>query len=533
MASLRRALGRGRLPLFASAGVAALVAGCAVQPGDEPLGTTSEATTVCASGTTVKGVDVSTYQGSVDWASVKAAGIDFAFTRISDGTGSPDGTFKTNWEGMKTAGIIRGAYQYWEPADDPTAQANLVASSLQGGGGLVAGDLPVVMDIETSGGASAATIEANMTTWLAAVKASTGKTPIIYTSEGTYPITATTFDTYDLWAANYTTGCPAMPVGWTKWVFWQNADNGSVGGISGGVDTDEYNGTLAELQAYAGGGGTTSPDSGTSGGGTYGAQYVSQSWPLASTAMPMTTCQTTPATITFKNTGTLPWDSSTHLATTQPRDRTSDFADSTWLSVNRLAGVTGTVPPGGTFEFKFDFHAPPTAGSYQEYFGLVEDGVAWFSDPGQGGPADDDIEANVTVTAGTGTCTVDPGVPDGGTSSGGTDGGAASSSGSGSGSGGTSSGGTGSSGASSSGGGGSGSGSGSSSGGLSGGDAGASAGHGGDGGSGANGDASFKSQGTGCAVAQAGGGREGTGGAGGLAALLGVALGFARRRRAH
>ncbi|HEY6463925.1 MAG TPA: GH25 family lysozyme, partial [Polyangiaceae bacterium] len=337
-ASLRRLFSRRHVALLGSV---ALATGCAMPTGDEPLGTTSEATTVCASGTTVKGVDVSTYQGSIDWASVKAAGIDFAFTRVSDGTGSPDGTFKTNWEGMKSAGIIRGAYQYWEPAEDPTAQANLVASSLQGAGGLVAGDLPVVMDIETSGGASAATIEANMQTWLAAVKASTGKTPIIYTSSGTYPISATTFDTYDLWVANYTSGCPSMPVGWSKWVFWQNADNGSIGGISGGVDTDEFNGTLAELQTYAGGGGTTSPDSGTS--GTYGAQYVSQSWPLASTAMPMTTCQTTPASITFKNTGTLPWDAKTRLATTQPRDRTSDFADSTWVAVNRASQVTGTV----------------------------------------------------------------------------------------------------------------------------------------------------------------------------------------------
>ncbi|HEY6463484.1 MAG TPA: hypothetical protein VIY73_25125, partial [Polyangiaceae bacterium] len=195
----------------------------------------------------------------------------------------------------------------------------------------------------------------------------------------------------------------------------------------------------------------------------------------------------------------------------------------------RASQVTGTVPPGGTFEFKFDFHAPPTAGTYAEYFGLVEDGVAWFSDPGQGGPADDDIEANITVTAGTGTCTVDPGVPDGGTSSGGTDGGASSS---GSSSGGTSSGGTGSSGASSSGSGGSsGSGSGGSSGGLSGGDAGGSAGHGGDGGSGANGDTSFKPQGTGCAVAPGGGGQGGTGGAGSLAALVGAALVFGARRR--
>jgi MYXO-CTERM domain-containing protein len=90
------------------------------------------------------------------------------------------------------------------------------------------------------------------------------------------------------------------------------------------------------------------------------------------------------------------------------------FADSSWVSDNRPAQVTGTVAPGDTFEFKFNLHAPPTAGTYQEYFGVVQDGVAWFSDPGQGGPPDDDLEANIEVTAGSTSCTADPGVPDGG-----------------------------------------------------------------------------------------------------------------------
>jgi lysozyme len=499
-AAARRLISLPRLPIAVAL---VLLAGCAVRAGDEPTGTTSEATTVCATGSTVKGVDVSTFQGAVNWTSAKAAGIDFAFARISDGTANPDDQFKANWQGMKAAGVIRGAYQYWEPADDPTAQANLVASSLSAAGGFEAGDLPIVMDIETSGGASASTIEANMQTWLAAVKAATGKTPIIYTSMGTYPISATTYDTYPLWVANYTSGCPSMPVGWTSWIFWQNADNGSVNGISGGVDTDEYNGTLAQLQAFAGSGGTTSPDGGT--GGIYAAQYVSQSWPLASTAMAMTTCQTTPATITFKNTGTLPWDSHTRLATTQPRDRVSDFADSTWISTNRAAAVTGTVPPGGTYDFKFDFHAPPTAGTFQEYFGLVEDGVAWFSDSGQGGPPDNDIEANITVTAGSATCTVDPGVPDGGT---GVDAGHPA------GDGGTTTGDAGTKG----GGGDAGGGGGSSSG----------AGSSGGAGQGDGGENWAPGKSGGCDVGAGGGGG---GGAGGLAGIAGVLVGLATRRR--
>ena len=182
--------------------------------------------------------------------------------------------------------------------------------------------------------------------------------------------------------------------------------------VQNGVDNgqlDADTGMVVDFGQY-GPGSPVAADGGVA--GYYAATYVSQSWPLASSTWSLTACQTVASSITLKNTGTLPWDSNTRLGTTQPRDRKSDFADSTWLSVNRAAAVTGTVPPGGTFEFKFDFHAPPTAGTYTEYFGLVQDGVAWFSDNGQGGPPDNDIEANITVT-GTGNCAIDPGVPDG------------------------------------------------------------------------------------------------------------------------
>jgi hypothetical protein len=132
----------------------------------------------------------------------------------------------------------------------------------------------------------------------------------------------------------------------------------------------------------------------------YAAGYVSQSFPLATSALQMVTGQTLSQTITLKNTGTIAWDSNTHLGTTQPRDRDSVFVDSTWLSADRPAGVTGTVAPGDSFTFKFDFHAPSEPGTYLEYFNLVEEGVAWFSDPGQGGPADNDLEAQIVVVAG-------------------------------------------------------------------------------------------------------------------------------------
>ena len=154
---------------------------------------------------------------------------------------------------MQSNGVVRGAYQYFRASVDPTAQASLVVSSLQKAGGLHAGDLPVVMDLETADGQPEATIEANVHTWLAAVEAQTGRTPIIYTSSGTYPVSTPAFAAYPLWVANYGASCPSMPTGWSQWQFWQNSSTGSVNGIgTGNVDLDEFNGTLADLTAFAG-----------------------------------------------------------------------------------------------------------------------------------------------------------------------------------------------------------------------------------------------------------------------------------------
>jgi hypothetical protein len=131
----------------------------------------------------------------------------------------------------------------------------------------------------------------------------------------------------------------------------------------------------------------------------YAAAYVSQSFPLASTALTMFAGQTIPSYIEMTNTGTVTWDSSTHLGTSNPRDRVSVFADSTWLATNRPSGVSGTVPTGSSYKFTFDLHAPATTGTYLEYFNLVQEGVAWFSDPGEGGPSDTDLEANIVGVA--------------------------------------------------------------------------------------------------------------------------------------
>src|SRR5262249_40868683 len=114
--------------------------------------------------------------------------------------------------------------------------------------------------------------------------------------------------------------------------------------------------------------------------------------------------QSVAAKIVLKNMGTKTWDGSTRLGTTMQRDRASIFAGSDWLSPNRAAAIDGTVAPHADGTFAFAFHGPTGAacvpGTYHELFGVVQDGVAWFSDNGQGGPPDNQIEALIDLVPG-------------------------------------------------------------------------------------------------------------------------------------
>ncbi|MDP9000035.1 MAG: hypothetical protein M3O46_07990, partial [Myxococcota bacterium] len=87
----------------------------------------------------------------------------------------------------------------------------------------------------------------------------TGRDPIIYTSAGLYQVMTSAFARYSLWVANWTTGCPTMPMGWSTWKFWQYSDMGSVVGIAVPVDLDEFDGTLSTLTSFA----TTGADAGS------------------------------------------------------------------------------------------------------------------------------------------------------------------------------------------------------------------------------------------------------------------------------
>jgi lysozyme len=200
------------------------------------------------------GVDVSSYQGTIDWSQVAASNYTFAFARVSDGTSSLDPTFLTNYAGIKAAGMAAGAYQFFEPSQDPVAQADELLAAI---GPLAPGDLAPMLDVEVTGGQSEAAIIQNIDIWVNTVEAGLGVAPIIYTTPGFWDseVDSNAFSADPLWVANWGVALPTIPFGWTPdrltgWTFWQHSDDGFVSGISGSVDLDYFNGSSTALEDF-------------------------------------------------------------------------------------------------------------------------------------------------------------------------------------------------------------------------------------------------------------------------------------------
>ena len=196
----------------------------------------------------LEGIDISTYQGDVDWATVANQGILYAFAKATEGASSTDPSFTRNWTSMKTFGIVRGAYHFFRPGKDPIVQAN---NFLQLVKTLEASDLPAVLDLEVLDGLDAITVINSALKWVTTVETATGRKPIVYT----YPAfwedklgNPTQFANYPLWIANFGTRTPFVPSAWRNWAFHQYSESGQLQGIQGNVDLNQFNGTLDDLQ---------------------------------------------------------------------------------------------------------------------------------------------------------------------------------------------------------------------------------------------------------------------------------------------
>ncbi|TQS01387.1 GH25 family lysozyme [Paenibacillus ottowii] len=199
-----------------------------------------------------RGIDVSRYQGNIDWKAVKADGISFAFIKASQGQRYVDPTFTTNAKGARAAGVLLGAYHFVDATsvEAAKAEARHFAEVLEQVGGGKSLDLPPVMDYENNpGNLSKTLISAVALAFLLELERLTGRKPIIYTGNAFAANFNASLSGYPLWIARYSeTRVPSDTVTWKRWDIWQYSDSGKVAGIKGNVDMNEYDGTADELR---------------------------------------------------------------------------------------------------------------------------------------------------------------------------------------------------------------------------------------------------------------------------------------------
>ena len=206
--------------------------------------------------TTVSGLDVFHGDGPVDWTSVAAAGIEFAYVKASEGVAVTDSRFAQNWKAMKEAGVMRGAYHFFHPASSPEDQAGHFLAVMSD---FSEGDLPPALDLEETSqahdewpGIPSDQRIGLVLRWLKKVEDATGMRTVIYTRKGWVKDNlpgAEALKDHPLWVADFQSpDTPRIPAQWAAWTFWQFTETGTVPGVGSKVDLDRFNGASTDLK---------------------------------------------------------------------------------------------------------------------------------------------------------------------------------------------------------------------------------------------------------------------------------------------
>jgi lysozyme len=228
------------------------------------------------------GIDVSRFQGRIDWPTVNASDLSFAFAQASRGSGSDctvkpnrcgyDERYLANYTGAKAEGIRVGPYHRAFVGGDGAAGVKADARAeaktfLYVVGDLQPGDLRPALDMEEPfGDLSPVELRIWARTWLKRVQRSLGVRPIIYTNTTSWSAlgSPTSFARagHPLWVANWDVSAPSVPAqNWAgrSWRLWQHSSSGSIEGISGRVDLDWLRGGWRGVTVRGGAGGGVTP----------------------------------------------------------------------------------------------------------------------------------------------------------------------------------------------------------------------------------------------------------------------------------
>lgn len=193
----------------------------------------------------IRGIDVSKYQGHIDWHQVKSSGVKFAYIKATQGSDRVDDRFHQNWHGANLVGLRRGAYHFVNWCDGPGEIRNYINT--------VPRDphaLPPVLDVETTPRSRTCKrvlhpehIIPEIHQMLRELESHFGRRPIIYTGPRFYRMVIAPggFDSYPLWVASYSRH-PREHYGDRRWTIWQHSERGRIPGIRHRVDLNKWHG---------------------------------------------------------------------------------------------------------------------------------------------------------------------------------------------------------------------------------------------------------------------------------------------------
>lgn len=204
----------------------------------------------------VLGVDVSHWQGRMDWAKTASAGAHYAFIKATEGLTFTDPRLDENVKGSIAAGLFASLYHFYRPQYDPERQASVFAGMFNYYINILPETAQPIIDLEVSPSTSTAVFRANLLAFIDALKQLVGRDPVIYTNVSFYNtyLQNLGLEQYPLWIAYYNASAtkPLLPRGITDWEFWQytSSGNGSYYGASSArIDLNTFNGTYAEFEA--------------------------------------------------------------------------------------------------------------------------------------------------------------------------------------------------------------------------------------------------------------------------------------------
>jgi len=196
----------------------------------------------------VHGLDVSRWQGEIDWDRARAAGIAFAFIKATEGGDRLDPMFEAHWRGAGRAGVRRGAYHYFYFCRPAAEQARWFIRNVP----KAPGDLPHVLDMEWTPHSPTCTrrpdgahVRREAEVFLDMLERLYGRRPILYTTVDSWRDTGIgRLKRTEFWLRSVAAH-PEAVYGGAPWTFWQYTGTGEVPGVSGPVDINAFAGSAA------------------------------------------------------------------------------------------------------------------------------------------------------------------------------------------------------------------------------------------------------------------------------------------------